>query len=225
VKFKKKLNSFSDYSMQNKCQDCGGNGFKYINDSIIEVESWLFPSSEFSENRNTVKAGFDSLFVAMSHYTYYSIEADGKIKELHAGSLFPMASVVPLAQNYLKGCFLKNNRQFPDIMSYPPIENFADYEEDSPSAWLIELNQLSAKDMRFMINEIYARHGYIFGDKQLNNYFRSLKWYKPRNRKVDQLLTPLEKQNIYFLQTIEKQLKQNEREQLQAKRRVLVWAG
>jgi hypothetical protein len=76
-----------------------------------------------------------------------------------------------------------------------------------------------------MINEIYARHGYIFGDKQLNNYFRSLKWYKPRNRKVDQLLTPLEKQNIYFLQTIEKQLKQNEREQLQAKRRVLVWAG
>jgi hypothetical protein len=35
----------------------------------------------------------------------------------------------------------------------------------------------------------------------------------------------LEKQNIYFLQTIEKQLKQNEREQLQAKRRVLVWAG
>ena len=225
VKFKKKLNSFSDYSMQNKCHDCGGNGFKFINDSIIEVESWLFPSGEFSEDRNNVKPGFDSLFVAMSHYTYYSIEADGKIKELHAGSLFPMASVVPITKDYLKGCFLKNNKQFPDIMSYPPIENFADYEEDSPSAWLIELNQLSAKDIRFMINEIYARHGYIFGDKQLNNYFRSLKWYKPRNRKVDQLLTPLEKQNIYFLQTIEKQLKQNEREQLQAKRRVLVWAG
>lgn len=225
VKFKKKLNSFSDYSMQNKCQDCGGNGFKFINDSIIEVESWLFPSDEYSEDKNNVKPGFDSLFVAMSHYTYYSIEADGKIKELHAGSLFPMASVVPMTQNYLKGCFLKNNRQFPDIMSYPPIENFADYEEDSPAAWIVELNQLSAKDIRFVINEIYARHGYIFGDKQLNNYFRSLKWYKPRNRKVDQLLTPLEKQNIYFLQTIEKQLKQNEREQLQAKRRVLVWAG
>jgi hypothetical protein len=211
--------------MQNKCQDCGRNGFKFINDSIIEVESWLFPSGEFSEDRNNGKPGFDSLFVAMSHYTYYSIEADGKIKELHAGSLFPMASVVPITKDYLKGCFLKNNKQFPDIMSYPPIENFADYEEDSPSAWLIELNQLSAKDIRFMINEIYARHGYIFGDKQLNNYFRSLKWYKPGNRKVDQLLTPLEKQNIYFLQTIEKQLKQNEREHLHAKRRVLVWAG
>jgi hypothetical protein len=110
-------------------------------------------------------------------------------------------------------------------MSYPPVENFADFDTDSPSDWLIELNQLSAKDIRFVINEIYARNGYIFGDKQLNNYFRSLKWYKPRIRKVDQLLTPLEKQNIYFLQTIEKQLKQNEREQLQAKRRVLVWAG
>lgn len=225
VKFKKKLNSFSDYSMQNKCQDCGGNGFKFINDSIIEVESWLFPSSEFSDDRNNVKPGFDSLFIAMSYFTYYLVEADGKIKELHSGSLFPMASVVPLNKNYLKGCFLKNNKQFPDMMSYPPQENFADYEEDSPSAWVIEMNQLSVKDIRFVINEIYARHGYIFGDKQLNNYFRSLKWYKPRNRKVDQLLTPLEKQNIYFLQTIEKQLNQNEREQLQAKRRVLVWAG
>jgi len=225
VKFKKKLNSVSDYSMQNKCQDCGGNGFKFINDSIIEVESWLFPSSEFSDDRNNVKPGFDSLFVAMSHFTYYVIEADGKIKELYPGSLFPMASIIPLNKNYLKGCFLKNNKQFPDMMSYSPIENFADYEEDSPDAWVIEMNQLNAKDIRFVINEIYARHGYIFGDKQLNSYFRSIKWYKPRNRKVDQLLTPLEKQNIYFLQTIEKQLNQNEREQLQAKRRVLVWAG
>ena len=36
-------------------------------------------------------------------------------------------------------------------------------------------------EIRVARNEIYARHGRIFSDPDLNAYFRSQSWYTPRN--------------------------------------------
>ena len=33
-----------------------------------------------------------------------------------------------------------------------------------------ELNDLDDEELRYATNEIYARHGYIFEDKELNKY-------------------------------------------------------
>ena len=42
-----------------------------------------------------------------------------------------------------------------------------------------ELEGLSADELRLARNELYARHGRIFQDEGLRNYFNSLDWYEP----------------------------------------------
>lgn len=43
-----------------------------------------------------------------------------------------------------------------------------------------EINTLSKNDKRLLRNYIYARHGYIFKDSQLSNYFKQYNWYSGR---------------------------------------------
>lgn len=42
-----------------------------------------------------------------------------------------------------------------------------------------ELLALSKEELRLARNEVFARHGMIFGDEELDNYFRSKSWYSP----------------------------------------------
>jgi hypothetical protein len=167
----------------------------------------------------------DSLFAAMTYYRYFEIKSNGKIEQLHKGSLFPIASVVKLTSESLKGCYLKDMTQYPDLFSFPILEDFLDFDADYQMGWVLEFNQLTAGDIRFMINEVYARHGYIFADKSLNAYFRQQTWYKPKTKNVDALLTPVERSNIEFLKSAEKELKTDEKGILQPKRKFMVWAG
>ena len=218
LKDKRKVNSLSDFAMQNSCANCIFSGSRFVNDSLLEVRYWLYTDNEFA------KKGMDSLFVAMTQFSYYSISPEGLIKPLHESSLFPMASIIELNQEQLKGCFLKNSSQFNGLYDLPVKEGF-DSGEGPSEQWVAELDHLTALDIRFMINEIYARHGYIFTDKRFDNYFRSQNWYRGVSRNVDAKLTPLEKQNIYFLQSIEKQLKLNNGYFEMPTRKLLYWAG
>jgi len=218
IKARKKLNSLSDYTQQNSCEDCIFSGTRFVNDSLLEVRYWVWADNDFA------KKGMDTFFVAMTQFSYFTIAHNGKIIPLHEGSLFPMASVMPLDSKMLEGCFLKNSRQFKDYGTL--AKNFeSDMNEMDYLDWAVELKRLTADDIRLVINEIYARHGYIFSDRKMDAYFRSLKWYKPISRNVDNKLTPLEKQNITFLQGIEKQLRNNELEQLKPVLKPIMWAG
>lgn len=52
---------------------------------------------------------------------------------------------------------------------------------DSDSRYLTEdeIYALSKEEMRLARNEIYARHGRIFEDEGLSEYFNSKSWYQP----------------------------------------------
>lgn len=52
---------------------------------------------------------------------------------------------------------------------------------DSDSRYITEedLNKLSAEEILLARNEIYARHGRIFNNAALDEYFRSKSWYQP----------------------------------------------
>ena len=68
------------------------------------------------------------------------------------------------------------------------IEENEDYEDgngdyiiaNSSQAELTEddLQGLSAQELTYARNEIYARHGYIFNSSELNEYFNSKSWYQ-----------------------------------------------
>lgn len=42
-----------------------------------------------------------------------------------------------------------------------------------------DLTGLSAQELTYARNEIYARHGYVFNSSELNEYFLSQEWYVP----------------------------------------------
>ncbi len=55
-------------------------------------------------------------------------------------------------------------------------------------------------------NEIYARHGYIFENKDISNYFMSCAWYQPVYSKADfddSVFNDYEKQNLELLSSLD----------------------
>lgn len=57
------------------------------------------------------------------------------------------------------------------------------------------LEGLFIEDARKLRNEIYARHGKVFEDKPMRNYFSTFDWYKPDAKFNEKLLTRIERQN------------------------------
>lgn len=68
-----------------------------------------------------------------------------------------------------------------------------------------DVNKLSKIELRLMRNEIFARYGYIFKSKDLQEYFLSQPWYHPQKEDVSSMLSDIEKENIAFIQKHEKQ--------------------
>jgi hypothetical protein len=58
------------------------------------------------------------------------------------------------------------------------------------------LGDMFAEDLRVLRNEIYARHGRIFKDADLQKYFESQAWYKPNPDFKDDLLNEIEAANL-----------------------------
>ena len=66
-----------------------------------------------------------------------------------------------------------------------------------------ELKKLSDEELRYAVNEIYARHGYIFKDDQLRTYYEQYDWYKETVKPEDfsdSVFNETEKRNIQTLQ-------------------------
>lgn len=58
------------------------------------------------------------------------------------------------------------------------------------------LGGMFAEDLRVLRNEVYARHGRIFKDPQLQKYFAALAWYKPNPDFKDEMLNEIEIKNL-----------------------------
>lgn len=60
---------------------------------------------------------------------------------------------------------------------------------------------LSVEQLRLARNEIFARHGRIFADRELATHFGQFEWYRPTQHEVR--LSPVEASNVQFLQAAE----------------------
>lgn len=66
-----------------------------------------------------------------------------------------------------------------------------------------DIKKLSDEDLRYAVNEIYARHGYIFKDDQLRTYYEQYDWYKETIKPEDfsdSVFSDVEKRNVQALQ-------------------------
>ena len=100
-----------------------------------------------------------------------------------------------------------------DIMN-PPTTTANNYSNDeyifpySNSQYLTDsdLWSMSSEELRIARNEIYARHGRMFKDEALQNYFDSKSWYIPSVRPEDfneQWLNEYEKANAKLIKSFE----------------------
>ncbi len=66
-----------------------------------------------------------------------------------------------------------------------------------------DIEDLSDEELRYAINEIYARHGYIFKDDGLRTYYEQFDWYEKRIKPGDfsvNLFNSIEMENIERMQ-------------------------
>lgn len=67
-----------------------------------------------------------------------------------------------------------------------------------------DVSGLSRAEIQTAINEIYARHGYIFTDSTILNKFKQYDWYKPTvsaSSFSDSVFSSVEKKNVDFLKS------------------------
>lgn len=64
-----------------------------------------------------------------------------------------------------------------------------------------DLSGLTAQELTYARNEIYARYGYVFDSKELNDYFATKSWYTVNSAATDDSLSDLEKKNAEFIRT------------------------
>lgn len=84
----------------------------------------------------------------------------------------------------------------PDIFIIPYSSDILLTESD--------LEGLSAKELTYARNEIYARHGYVFKSSELNDYFNGMSWYLP-NPNFDGTLYGVEEANAIFIKTYQEE--------------------
>ena len=81
------------------------------------------------------------------------------------------------------------------------------YDSDSRYLSKDELYGLSAWQLRIARNEIYARHGRLFNDKSLQQYFNSCSWYNgyiSPSKFNENVLNKYENYNIKLIKSVEK---------------------
>lgn len=61
------------------------------------------------------------------------------------------------------------------------------------------LNALSARELTYLRNSVYARHGYIFKSQELNNYFAQYSWYVPNSNVTANDVTSTEQLNAEYI--------------------------
>lgn len=81
--------------------------------------------------------------------------------------------------------------------------NFICPESSTTKIQLYKLYNLSSDQLYIARNEIFARHGYIFKDKKLQEYFEAQAWYKPNPDAKGETTDPVEKDNVETIRDME----------------------
>lgn len=72
-------------------------------------------------------------------------------------------------------------------------------DSDSMNLTTSDISGLSDDEMRLAIYEIFARHGKVFQDQAVNNYFQAFGWYQPSSAYDESALNAYEKFNLNLL--------------------------
>ena len=129
--------------------------------------------------------------------TQYTTDNDGS-RIVSSGRLLAQKSRASKSRKAKKPVVKRKNSLLPG--QYPESSERLLTEKD--------IEHQTAWGMRVMLNEIYARKGYIFQDADLKKHFQNEKWYRGRQRSLNKIkLSPIEIQNITFIKKYQQNAK------------------
>lgn len=134
-----------------------------------------------------VKAGLYESNDGNGSYTYYSVNAEGKVEALRTDRTYSFTKFVKINEEYFANCRYESL----------PHESVDWNDETSPNV-VITLG-LSTEELDIMRNEIFAEYGLKFKSPKWKAYFEKMPWYNPRFDNVDDQLTEIDKYNIKFI--------------------------
>lgn len=79
------------------------------------------------------------------------------------------------------------------------LEKLLEMDADTYEFTKNDLKNLSAKELTYLRNSIYARHGYIFNSEELNEFFSQYEWYVPDESVSETDITEQERKNAGFI--------------------------
>ena len=63
----------------------------------------------------------------------------------------------------------------------------------------LSIGILTHGEMDMLLNMIYAKHGFIFKDTSMIDYFKKYPWYKPINKSIEKMFTNTDLLNISII--------------------------
>jgi hypothetical protein len=112
----------------------------------------------------------------------------------------------------VKGSWKANDKNRPLAKTYVLQRKKFEYKPDAgnwPEASqrmlkADDIENLPKRELEFMRNEIFARHGFCFKKKNLRQQFEMQDWYVPNTVDIKGFLTDIEKKNIEMIKRYEK---------------------
>ncbi len=150
---------------------------------ITEEQGGQDPCGENESTYRLLKPGLYESNDGTGIFSYYKITADGSVEKLETNRQYNFTKFAKIDEHYFNRC------QFEHL----------EYRDDK-SANIVLMNGYSNEELDIVRNEIFAEYGFIFKSDKWKRYFESKSWYKPQYENVDQFLTPIDKDNIKFIQ-------------------------
>lgn len=152
----------------------------------------------------------------------YSNACDGFINIRQSPS--SNAPILGVLKNGPDGAFLISREGAWTKVNYHGIEGYvaSQYIQDNPTEvfeyWGMlrkdasnyrftetDLSPLTARELTYLRNSVYAKHGYVFISQELNNYFKQFTWYRPDPNVTAAVLNDTEKANAEFIKRYQEQ--------------------
>jgi hypothetical protein len=152
------------------------------------VNSFIIPMAQDGNYKITVKSPYDNRYNGAYTFSIPDNSADNITGTWQSDS----AGAAPESYQLQRKKFTYQ----PDAGSYSEASEKILKQSDISIYAASELNQ--------MRNEIYARHGYCFKNKEQREFFEMQEWYVPFSIDVKNSLTDIEKKNIPLIMKQEK---------------------
>lgn len=127
--------------------------------------------------------------------------------------------------------YKKEEIKIPTIETNEEITEVTKRELELPSSFIANTNyELLSEEylykteiakIKLIRDEIYARHGYIFQNKETQKYFESKTWYKPNPEYSDELLNDMEIENLKIISTFLNEEQEDENDEIDKWRQLL----